>query len=257
MKSTTTVNGPREPLTLRPRPASAWLRALTAAVVLLMGAAFLAGCGSSSAVPESPAVPASPLATGTTQAAAADAAAPRLASPSPARTSAPVPTPRAEIPLRQSSLPKAVPPDPAPRFLSVAGTTINMDIVAVSVTPDGAMEIPEAFDEAGWYRHGAAPGAAAGTAVVAAHVDTTSDRAPFSQLKSLSAGTRITVGREGAPPLRFRVVSVDLMAKDKFDGAALFRRDGPHELKLVTCGGRWLDEKLDYSDNVIVTAVPA
>ena len=31
----------------------------------------------------------------------------------------------------------------------------------------------------------------------------------------------------------------------------------PFELKLVTCGGRWLDEKLDYSDNVIVTAVLA
>jgi len=23
----------------------------------------------------------------------------------------------------------------------------------------------------------------------------------------------------------------------------------------VTCGGRWLDERMDYSDNVIVTAV--
>ena len=131
-----------------------------------------------------------------------------------------------------------------------------MRVVEVSVTADGAMEIPEAFDEAGWYRHGPAPGAAAGAAVIAAHVDTTSDLAPFSQLKSLSKGTRITVGRQDAPPLRFRVVSVRLMAKDKFDGAALFRRDGPHELKLVTCGGRWLDEKLDYSDNVIVTAVP-
>jgi len=31
----------------------------------------------------------------------------------------------------------------------------------------------------------------------------------------------------------------------------------PFELKLVTCGGRWLDEQPDYGDNVIVTAVPA
>ena len=33
--------------------------------------------------------------------------------------------------------------------------------------------------------------------------------------------------------------------------------DGPPQLKLVTCGGRWLDERQDYGDNVIVTAVPA
>jgi len=148
--------------------------------------------------------------------------------------------------------------NPAPRSLSVAGTTItNMAVVEVGVSPNGAMEIPEPFNEAGWYRFGPAPGAAAGTAVIAAHVDTTSDSAPFSQLKSLPAGTLVTVQRQGAPPLTFRVSRVELMAKDAFDGASVFRRDGPPQLKLVTCGGRWLDEQQDYGDNVIVTAVPA
>ncbi|WP_346958893.1 class F sortase [uncultured Arthrobacter sp.] len=148
--------------------------------------------------------------------------------------------------------------NPAPRFLSVAGTTItDMAVVEVGVSPTGAMEIPEPFNQAGWYRFGPAPGAAAGTAVLAAHVDTTSDSAPFSQLKSLPAGTLVTVQRQGAPPLTFRVTRVELMAKDAFDGDSVFRRDGPPQLKLVTCGGRWLDEQQDYGDNVIVTAVPA
>ena len=253
MTSTTTANGSRKPLALPPRPGSAGLRALTAAVALLIGVPFLTGCGSSSAVPDTPLVSAPPHAARPTEAAPAAAASPPVAAPSPAATRDPVP--KTGIPLRQASLSAAAPADPTPRFLTVAGTTISMDIVKVGVTRDGAMEIPEAFDEAGWYRHGAAPGAAAGTAVVAAHVDTTSDLAPFSQLKSLPKGARITVERKGAAPLNFRVVSVDLMAKDRFDGAALFRRDGPHALKLVTCGGRWLDEKMDYSDNVIVTAV--
>jgi sortase (surface protein transpeptidase) len=138
----------------------------------------------------------------------------------------------------------------------VEGTTISMAIVDVGASPDGAMEIPEPFDQAGWYRYGPAPGAQAGSAVVAAHVDTTSDLAPFSQLKGLAAGTRVTIERDGAPALTYRVRSVELMAKDAFDGGSLFRRDGPHQLKLVTCGGRWLDDRQDYSDNVIVTAEP-
>jgi hypothetical protein len=149
------------------------------------------------------------------------------------------------------------PKDPAPSFLTVAGTTISMPVVEVGVSPNGAMEIPEPFNEAGWYRFGPAPGAAAGTAVVAAHVDTTSDTAPFSQLRSLAPGALVTVQRSGAAPVTFRVTGVELMAKDAFDGASVFRRDGPPELKLVTCGGRWLDEQHDYGDNVIVTAVPA
>jgi sortase (surface protein transpeptidase) len=136
----------------------------------------------------------------------------------------------------------------------VEGTTIAMEIVDVGVSPDGAMEIPEAFTQAGWYRYGPAPGAESGAAVIAAHVDTTSDRAPFSQLKDLAAGTRVTLERDGAPALNYRVRSVELMAKDRFDGGSLFRRDGPHRLRLVTCGGRWLDDQQDYGDNVIVTA---
>lgn len=117
------------------------------------------------------------------------------------------------------------------------------------------MEIPDAFDRAGWYRFGPAPGAAAGTAVIAGHIDTKSDTAPFSQLKTVAAGTLVQVGRQGATALNYRVVGVELMAKDRFDGSSVFRRSGPHELKVVTCGGEWLDERMDYSDNVIVTAV--
>ena len=131
-----------------------------------------------------------------------------------------------------------------------------MPVVPGGVSAGGAMEIPDVFDRAAWYKYGASPGAAEGTAVIAGHIDTTSDRAPFSALKSLAAGTIIRVGREGAPAVTYRVVGVELMAKDKFDGASVFRRSGPHELKLVTCGGRWLDARMDYSDNVIVTAVP-
>lgn len=162
---------------------------------------------------------------------------------------------RPDIPLHPAAPSAAPAPTPAPTTLTVAGTTINMTVVPVGVSPGGAMEIPDPFDQAGWYRYGPAPGAASGTAVIAAHVDTTSESAPFSQLKYLSAGTAVRVERQGAVALTYRVVSVELMAKDRFDGAAIFRRSGAHELKLVTCGGKWLDEKLDYSGNVIVTAV--
>ncbi|MBD1537876.1 class F sortase [Arthrobacter sp. S13_S34] len=155
----------------------------------------------------------------------------------------------------RAATPAAVGAAPVPVSLAVAGTLIDMPVVPVGVSDGGAMEIPDAFDRAGWYRFGPAPGAAAGTSVIAGHIDTKSDNAPFSALKSVAAGTLVQVGREGAPALNYRVVSVELMAKDRFDGSSVFRRSGPHELKVITCGGEWLDERMDYSDNVIVTAV--
>ena len=221
------------------------IRARAGAAVVL-AAALLTGCGTSApTMPE--AVP-----SGTASPAAQAGASPTAPAPVPAtsRPAAAVP----DVPLRQATAAPAAPRDPAPRFLTVEGTSISMQIVDVGTSPDGAMEIPEAFNQAGWYRYGPAPGAAEGAAVIAAHVDTTSDRAPFSQLRGLPAGTLVTVERYGAPVLNYRVRSVELMAKDRFDGGSLFRRDGPHQLRLVTCGGRWLDEKQDYSDNVIVTA---
>lgn len=179
-----------------------------------------------------------------------------VASPSVLPTAAPTaPGAVPAIPVHPATL-GAVPADPAPTSISIAGTAIDMPVVPGGVSAEGAMEIPDAFDRAAWYRFGPAPGAAEGAAVIAGHIDTTSDRAPFSALKSLPEGTSIHVGRDGAPDLTYRVVKVELMAKDRFDGGSIFRRTGPHELKVVTCGGRWLDERMDYSDNVIVTAVP-
>ncbi|WP_286187581.1 class F sortase [Arthrobacter sp. AK04] len=224
--------------------------------VLLAGALVLSSCA---AAPSQP-VPPPPA----NQAAAAQPVNPappvnppqsapaRAESPAPAAPAGPAAIPN--IPVRPAA-PAAVSAAPAPVSLSVAGTPINMPVVPVGVSGGGAMEIPDAFDLAGWYRFGPAPGAAAGTAVVAGHIDTKSDNAPFSALKSVAAGTLVQVGREGAPTLNYRVVSVELMAKDRFDGSSVFRRSGPHELKVITCGGKWLDERMDYSDNVIVTAV--
>ncbi|GAA3403420.1 class F sortase [Pseudarthrobacter polychromogenes] len=220
--------------------------------VLLAGALMLSSCAAAPSLPaSSPAPPAS-------QAAAAQPAQPESPAPeSPAPAAATAPTSPAaipDIPVRAAT-PAAVVAAPVPVSLAVAGTLIDMPVVPVGVSDGGAMEIPDAFDRAGWYRFGPAPGAAAGTSVIAGHIDTKSDNAPFSALKSVAAGTLVQVGREGAPALNYRVVSVELMAKDRFDGSSVFRRSGPHELKVITCGGEWLDERMDYSDNVIVTAV--
>lgn len=221
----------------RRRSAHQWMGALAAVAVL-----FLTACGT-------PTPSTAPSASSETS-----DSIPSVQQTQPSMPPAEPSAPPVEVKLRGTTptQPAATPP---PVSLQVAGTSIDMGVVPVGVAPGGAMEIPETFYEAGWYRFGPAPGAAQGSAVLAGHIDTTSDQAPFSQLKSLPAGTLITVGREGAPALNYRVVSVTLMAKDAFDGESLFRRTGPHELKVVTCGGRWLDERMDYSDNVIVTAV--
>ncbi|TJY66409.1 class F sortase [Arthrobacter sp. CAU 1506] len=138
----------------------------------------------------------------------------------------------------------------------MAGTSIDLSVVAVGIEEGNQMEIPDSVDRAGWYRYGPTPGDETGTAVIAAHVDTLSGLAPFSELRQLQPNTAITVERAEAEALTYRVTEVELMDKDEFDAATVFRRDGKPLLKLVTCGGTWLDARQDYSHNVVVTAVP-
>ncbi|MET1153488.1 sortase [Arthrobacter sp.] len=165
-----------------------------------------------------------------------------------------IPDPAA-IPVHHA-LPAAAGEKASPTRLVVAGTSIDVSVVAVGMGAGNEMEIPDSVDRAGWYRHGPAPGDETGTAVIAAHVDTLSGLAPFSELRQLRPDTRITVERADGPPLSYRVLEVELMDKDEFDAAAVFRRDGRPQLKLLTCGGEWLDGRQDYSHNVVVTAVP-
>ncbi|HEY9357520.1 MAG TPA: class F sortase [Arthrobacter sp.] len=231
--NTTTAGGSRRRISVT------WRVAVAAAALLLPACA--------------PAAPSMPVITSTADpstSAAGGSPSPQTTASAEVAAAAP-----AQIPVAPATLPPPAAAVPVPTSLLVDGTAINLSVVPVGVAAGAAMEIPESFVQAGWYRFGPAPGAAAGTAVIAGHIDTTSDRAPLSQLKNVAAGTAIQVGRQDAPPLIYRVVSVELMAKDSFDGESLFRRSGPHELKVVTCGGRWLDERMDYSDNVIVTAV--
>jgi hypothetical protein len=145
---------------------------------------------------------------------------------------------------------------PRPTSLSVAGTGIDVDIVRVGVTRNNAMQIPEDFHKAGWYKHGPAPGASQGHAVIAGHVDSMTEVMPFAGLDDVQPGTVVTVGMQNAAPLRYRVTNVRHIPKATLGGTGIFARDGPHRLKVITCGGDWLPDREDYEDNVVLTAAP-
>lgn len=145
---------------------------------------------------------------------------------------------------------------PPPVSLDIEGTDIQVDVIDVGIAEDDEMEIPTSFYEAGWYRYGPAPGASSGNAVLAAHIDIGTEQMPFARLKDVAIGTEITVGRADAEPVRYRVTDVRNEPKAALDTDEIFRRDGDHQLVIVTCGGDWLSDRADYEDNVVLTATP-
>lgn len=119
----------------------------------------------------------------------------------------------------------------------------------------GALAVPRDIDRVGWWRDGAAPGAANGAILLAGHIDSAKRGAgAFYALRNARRGDRVTVTRQRQDP---QLPRHDDAARAQLGPAAeLYSRTGPRRLVLVTCGGPFDEASGHYRDNVVVTAVP-
>ncbi|WP_347754237.1 class F sortase [Agrococcus sp. ProA11] len=189
---------------------------------------------------------------------AAAASAPPLPSPSQAPTTEAA-APAAVVPTgvgtRDASLVAPVLVD-EPASVRVPSVGLDLGVVPVGVREDGQMDVPELVTELGWYEYGPAPGADAGSAVLAAHFDSDIGAAPMASVLRASAGDVVEVTTESGALLRFRITAIEQISKAALPLESLFARDGEHAMQLVTCGGAWDAAAGAYEDNIVVTAVP-
>jgi sortase (surface protein transpeptidase) len=134
---------------------------------------------------------------------------------------------------------------------------VDAPVVDTGVDEQGGMAVPHDIRTVGWYRFGASPGATAGSAVLAGHVDDRiQGRGAFYRLADLAAGSPVEVTLADGTVLTYRVSAVELVPKTVLPADRLFARDGPPRLALITCGGAFDRAKGGYTDNVVVTAAP-
>jgi hypothetical protein len=162
-----------------------------------------------------------------------------------------LPVPVRELP---AVTPVARPVEPAAPVRVRIGPA-DAPVVAVGVDERGEMAVPAAVHTVGWYRFGPRPGAP-GSSVLAGHLD---DRVQgpgeFAALHAAEVGDVVEVDLADGATLRFRVQTVEEVAKAALPDR-LFTRSGPARLALVTCGGDFDPGTRSYQRNVVVTAEP-
>lgn len=175
------------------------------------------------------------------------------AAPSPPARSTP---PR--VPVRDGDLPAADPVAP-PTRLQIPDLSLTATVAAVGVDPGtGDFAVPPSVDRVGWYRHGPGMEAAAGSIVIAGHVDSaTQGKGAFFRLGALRPGARVALADAAGTVQEFRVVGRERYAKSRIPLDRYFARDGARRLTLITCGGPFDAATGHYRDNVVVTAEPA
>jgi sortase (surface protein transpeptidase) len=142
-------------------------------------------------------------------------------------------------------------PRSVPVALSIPAIGVTTPLSTLGLNPDGTVEVPTDFQEAGWYRLGPSPGQA-GSAVILGHVDSYQGPAVFFRLRALVAGNQIDVTLADGESVRFEVTSVETYSKQAFPAQLVYGSHGDAALQLVTCGGAFDAQTGSYLSNVVV-----
>ncbi|MDQ8043985.1 MAG: sortase [Patulibacter sp.] len=150
------------------------------------------------------------------------------------------------------------PSGPRPTLVKYARLGISAKVEAVGIdTKTGELGVPTNIARTGWWQDGAAPGASAGSILIAGHVDSAKKGAGvFYPLKNAKKGDTIVLLTVDGKQRTYRVTGQRKVLKNQLP-QSLFTRTGDRRLYLVTCGGPFNAKLGHYRDNVIVTAVPA
>lgn len=149
------------------------------------------------------------------------------------------PAPRAGLPLR----------------LKIPAIGVDAAVEQVGRTPDGAMDVPKDFYDTAWYMLGPRPGEP-GNAVIDGHVDSTTGKAIFWDLRKLARGDQIVVVGDDGVERRFVVVETDTYATPDVPLARIFGPSPGAHLNLITCDANTTFNYTthSYDGNVVVYA---
>ncbi|TDC42633.1 class F sortase [Micromonospora sp. KC213] len=153
--------------------------------------------------------------------------------------------------------PRGFPVLPAspPTRIVIDRIEVRAPVHHVGIAADGSIGVPDAAraQEAGWYDQGPTPGQY-GPAVIVGHVDTSTGPAVFHGLRELRDGDEVEVTREDGKVAVFEVDRVQRHGKERLPVDEIYGDFSRPNLRLITCGGRWVGGDTGYADNVVVYA---
>ncbi|HXK40285.1 MAG TPA: class F sortase [Candidatus Paceibacterota bacterium] len=141
-------------------------------------------------------------------------------------------------------------PAAVPLRLRIPDLYIDTHFVPLGLEENGEIEIPEGYEEVGWYTYGPTPGEK-GPAVVLGHVDSYKGPGVFLFLGQLTPDDLVYVDREDGTTATFRVTALERYDRDAFPSEKVYGDIDHAGLRLVTCSGEF-DQQSQLYDRVLV-----
>ena len=151
---------------------------------------------------------------------------------------------------------RSIRPDPAvplPTSIEIPSIGVTSALQRLGRDADGAIEIPDEWQVAGWYAEGVRPGQV-GPAVIVGHVDSRQGPAVFYRLREMRRGDKIKITRRDGSVVTFVVDRLEQHAKTRFPTDDVYLPTLEPALRLVTCDGTFDRSTGHYRDNLVVFA---
>ena len=125
----------------------------------------------------------------------------------------------------------------------------------MGVNNDGSIQAPRNIFDAGWYNGSVKPGDI-GAMFIDAHASGPTREGLFAYLDKLAEGDEIQIEKGDGTRLTYRVAHTETVALADIDMRKALLPHGNilRGLNLMTCTGKWLDDKQTYDQRVIVYA---
>jgi sortase (surface protein transpeptidase) len=199
--------------------------------------------------PEPAPIPAAePAPSPTAQAAAAPPAAPP-ATPTPS----PTPSPAPPVPAPEPSA-AAVARVAEPTRVVIPRIGVNNPMTPVGLHPDRTLVVPDEAKVAGWYTGAPRPGRT-GPSVVVGHNTWKGSRGVFWDLRHLQPGDEIQIHHDDGSVVAFAVEKIEQYPKDAFPTQKVYGNTPRREIRVITCGGVFDQQRRSHRDNIVVYGV--
>lgn len=123
----------------------------------------------------------------------------------------------------------------------------------LGIHDDQTVEVPDSYEEVGWYKYGPTPGEL-GPAIVLGHVDSYEGPAVFWPLRKLKPEDQIFIDRIDGTTATFTVDRLEEYSQNGFPTDKVYGDLDYAGLRLITCSGVYNHGTFRYSHNLIVFA---
>jgi hypothetical protein len=143
-----------------------------------------------------------------------------------------------------------------PRYLRIPELGVFARVKNMGATSDGAVDSPKNVHDVGWYNGSTRPGNTAGASLLIGHVSGWTSQGVFKEIRRLVPGSQFEVERGNGEIIRYSVTRTEKMALKDVDMSKILSTEvaSQHDVKLMTCAGRYNKDTRTYEDRFVVYA---